>query len=103
MLNDLNPKDFKNIYIVCGFTDMRLGINGLSSIIEHRYKMNIFIPKTLFLFCGFLKILLILQKISLFSFHRINSEEPYSLIISHHCSIILCMPILLLRSRLFAL
>lgn len=52
MLNDLNPKDFKNIYIVCGFTDMRLGINGLSSIIEHRYKMNIFIPKTLFLFCG---------------------------------------------------
>lgn len=21
MLNDLNPKDFRNIYIVCGFTD----------------------------------------------------------------------------------
>ena len=23
MLNDLNLKDYRNIYIVCGFTDMR--------------------------------------------------------------------------------
>ena len=30
MLNDLNPKDYRNIYIVCGFTDMRSGINTLS-------------------------------------------------------------------------
>ena len=37
MLNDLNPKDYRNIYIVCGFTDMRGGINTLSSIIEDRY------------------------------------------------------------------
>ena len=37
MLNDLNPKDYRNIYIVCGFTDMRGGINTLSSIIEGRY------------------------------------------------------------------
>ena len=52
MLNDLNPKDYRNIYIVCGFTDMRGGINTLSSIIEGCYKMNAFIGKTLFLFCG---------------------------------------------------
>lgn len=45
MLNDLNPKDFKNIYIVCGFTDMRYGINGLSAIIEQRYKMDVFKTK----------------------------------------------------------
>ena len=51
MLNDLNPNDFRNIYIVCGFTDMRYGINGLSSIIEQKYKMNVFIGKTLFVFC----------------------------------------------------
>ena len=37
MLNDLNPKDYRNIYIVCKFTDMRGGINTLSSIIEDRY------------------------------------------------------------------
>ena len=41
MLNDLNPKDFRNIYIICGFTDMRYGINGLSAIIEQKYKMNV--------------------------------------------------------------
>ena len=51
MLNDLNPKDFNNIYIVCGYTDMRLGINGLSAIIEHKYKMNIFATRKLYLFC----------------------------------------------------
>lgn len=53
MLNDLNPKVFRNIYTVCGFTDMRYGINGLSSIIEQKYKMNVFIGKTLFMFCGY--------------------------------------------------
>ena len=52
MLNDLNLKDFRNIYIVCGATDMRCGINGLSAIIEQKYKMNVFIGKTLFMFCG---------------------------------------------------
>lgn len=52
MLNDLNPKEFRNIYIVCGATDMRYGINGLSAIIEQKYKMNVFIGKTLFMFCG---------------------------------------------------
>ena len=52
MLNDLNPKYYRNIYIVCGYTDRRYGINGLSAIIEQKYKMNVFIGKTLFLFCG---------------------------------------------------
>ena len=41
MLNDLNPKEFRNIYIVCGATDMRYGINGLSAIIEQKYKTNV--------------------------------------------------------------
>jgi len=52
MLNDLNPNDYRNIFIVCGFTDMRGGINSLSSIIESKYKMHVFVDKTLFLFCG---------------------------------------------------
>lgn len=52
MLNNLNPKDYRNIYIVCGFTDMRYGINGLASIVEQKYRMNAFTPDTLFLFCG---------------------------------------------------
>lgn len=52
MLNDLNPKDFRNIYIVCGFTDMRAGINTLSAMVEQKFHMRPFTTKTLYLFCG---------------------------------------------------
>lgn len=52
MLRDANPDALAGIYIVCGRTDMRYGIDSLAAIIEHRYKMNLFIPNTLFLFCG---------------------------------------------------
>lgn len=52
MLRDANPKSFASIYIVCGYTDLRYGINSLAAIIENRYKMSLFVPNTLFLFCG---------------------------------------------------
>ena len=52
MLRDANPKSFNGIYVICGYTDMRYGIDTLASIIEHRYKMSLFVPNTLFLFCG---------------------------------------------------
>lgn len=52
MLKDANPGSFAGIYIVCGYTDLRLGIDSLAAIIEQRYKMNLFVPNTLFLFCG---------------------------------------------------
>lgn len=52
MLRDADPKNFKGIYVVCGFTDLRYGIDSLAAIIEHRYKMSLFVPNTLFLFCG---------------------------------------------------
>ena len=42
----------KNYYIRCGYTDMRYGIDSLAAIIEQRYKMDLFVPNTLFLFCG---------------------------------------------------
>ena len=37
MLRDANPSDFAGIYIVCGRTDMRLGMDSLAAIIENRY------------------------------------------------------------------
>lgn len=52
MLKDANFKNFAGVYIVCGFTDLRYGIDSLAAIIEQKYKMNLFIPNTLFLFCG---------------------------------------------------
>ena len=52
MLKDANPNYFAGIYIVCGYTDLRYGIDSLATIIENRFHMNLFIPNTLFLFCG---------------------------------------------------
>ena len=51
MLKDANPKYFKGIYIVCGFTDLRYGIDSLTAIIERKYHGSVFVPNTLFLFC----------------------------------------------------
>ena len=52
MLRDANPSGFAGIYIVCGRTDMRLGMDSLAAIIENRYHLPLFVPNTLFLFCG---------------------------------------------------
>ena len=40
------------IFIVCGYTDMRRGIDGLAQLIEGRYRLSPFEPNVLFLFCG---------------------------------------------------
>ncbi len=52
MLKDANPNSFARIYIVCGYTDLRYGIDSLAAVIEQKYKMKLFVPNTLFLFCG---------------------------------------------------
>ena len=52
MLRDANPDSFKAVYIVCGYTDLRYGIDSLAGIIEKKYKMPLFSTGTLFLFCG---------------------------------------------------
>lgn len=52
MLKDADPRYFAGIYIVCGRTDLRYGIDSLAAIIENRFHMNLFVPNTLFLFCG---------------------------------------------------
>ncbi len=52
MFKDANPDSFNGIYIVCGYTDLRYGIDSLAAIIERKYHMDLFTPNTLFLFCG---------------------------------------------------
>lgn len=52
MLKDADFTSFAGVYLVCGYTDMRYGIDSLAAIIEQRYKMKLFVPNTLFLFCG---------------------------------------------------
>ena len=41
----------KHIFIVCGKTDMRRGIDGLARIISDSYQLDLF-DDALFLFCG---------------------------------------------------
>lgn len=41
----------KNIFIVCGRTDIRKGIDGLSSIVQYEYNMDLY-DDAIFLFCG---------------------------------------------------
>ena len=41
----------KNIFIVCGRTDMCKGIDGLASIVQYEYDMYLY-DNAIFLFCG---------------------------------------------------
>jgi len=41
----------KNIFICCGKTDMRRGIDGLAALVSQRYKLDLF-DDAIFLFCG---------------------------------------------------
>ena len=50
MFNDATG--FSEIYIVCGRTDLRYGIDSLAALISQNYNLNPFAPNTLFLFCG---------------------------------------------------
>ena len=43
---------FKKVYIACGYTDLRNGIDGLSFLIERKYNLSPFDEGTLFIFCG---------------------------------------------------
>ena len=52
MLKDADFKYFTGVYIVCGYTDLRYGIDSLAAIIEQKYHLSLFVPNTLFLFCG---------------------------------------------------
>lgn len=50
MLNDATS--FEKIYISCGHTDLRLGIDGLALLVKEQFGLDPFKPKTVFLFCG---------------------------------------------------
>ena len=50
MLND--AKDLQAVDMVCGYTDLRKGIDSLSNIISQTYGMDPFQPGTLFMVCG---------------------------------------------------
>ena len=49
MLTDFTGAD--RVYIACGYTDLRRGIDGLASLVQQQFNLDPF-ANTLFLFCG---------------------------------------------------
>jgi len=49
MLRDVT---FHKIYIACGKTDLRKGIDGLATMIKENFQLDPFEKDVLFLFCG---------------------------------------------------
>lgn len=47
-----DPYIYKKIYIACGYTDLRYGIDGLASLVQEAFNLNPYDEGTLFLFCG---------------------------------------------------
>lgn len=39
------------VYLACGYTDLRMGIDGLSGIVQQQFRLDPF-SKSLYLFCG---------------------------------------------------
>ncbi len=52
MLNDLRTQQFTSIFIACGYTDLRFGIDGLAALVQNEFELDPFQKGTLFLFCG---------------------------------------------------
>lgn len=48
----LSESRFDEIYIACGYTDLRYGIDGLAATVKERFCLNPFSHRTIFLFCG---------------------------------------------------
>jgi transposase len=46
-----NATGFDQIYIACGYTDLRQGIDGLAGMVQNQFHLNPF-QNILFLFCG---------------------------------------------------
>ena len=49
MLSNFTGAD--KVYIACGYTDLRRGIDGLAAMVQQQFDLNPF-TNTLFLFCG---------------------------------------------------
>ena len=50
MIGDISMAD--NIYIICGYTDMRKSIDGLCAVIKDLLELDAENTKSLYLFCG---------------------------------------------------
>lgn len=47
-----NNFGFSHIFIACGRTDLRLGIDGLAAIVLNQFHLDVYDTGSIFLFCG---------------------------------------------------
>lgn len=52
MLNDADISRFRHVYVFVGKTDLRKGIDGLSTLVKQKFQLDPFQTGNLFLFCG---------------------------------------------------
>lgn len=52
MLRDAATCGIRKIYVACGFTDLRSGIDSLSYLVQEQFSLDPLERGTLFLFCG---------------------------------------------------
>ena len=52
MLNDADISRFYHVYVFVGKTDLRKGIDGLSTLVKQKFQLDPFHAGDLFLFCG---------------------------------------------------
>ena len=52
MLNDADISHFHHVYVFVGKTDLRKGIDGLSTLVKQKFHLDPFHAGDLFLFCG---------------------------------------------------
>lgn len=52
LLTNPRPDTFREIYMCCGYTDMRKSIDGLAGVVYDTYGMDPYREDVLFLFCG---------------------------------------------------
>lgn len=48
----LSEIKYKNVYIACGHTDLRYGVDGLATLVKEHFGVDPFDSETIFLFCG---------------------------------------------------
>jgi len=51
MLTD-NGIGFRQVFLACGYTDLRAGIDRLAAVIKQQFQLDPFQKDVLFLFCG---------------------------------------------------
>ena len=52
MLNDADISRFYHVYVFVGKTDLRKGIDGLSTLVKQKFQLDLFHAGDLVLFCG---------------------------------------------------